>query len=180
MANLKNINDLPVVESADGLNLIANDNGAAKQIPASAIGAQADWSVNDETDAAFIKNKPSIPTKLSDLEEEWDLDINITVSWDADNSVFIHSYTVNSGNFESCKNKIMNGIQPKTKIVWYQQDGESVDAPSLYYISSNLIYLAPAEAMGEGSPEIVVLDMLGMDYTVVLGLLPDNSVVDIT
>lgn len=38
MANLKNINDLPVAESAEGLNLIANDNGAAKQIPAEFIG----------------------------------------------------------------------------------------------------------------------------------------------
>lgn len=38
MANLKNITDLPVVESAEGLNLIVNDNGAAKQIPANRVG----------------------------------------------------------------------------------------------------------------------------------------------
>jgi hypothetical protein len=30
MASLKNITDLPVAESAEGLNLIVNDNGAAK------------------------------------------------------------------------------------------------------------------------------------------------------
>jgi hypothetical protein len=40
MANLKNITELPVAESADGLNLIVNDNGAAKQLPANKI-AQA-------------------------------------------------------------------------------------------------------------------------------------------
>lgn len=39
MANLKNIADLPVAESVEGLNLIVNDNGAAKQIAASAVGA---------------------------------------------------------------------------------------------------------------------------------------------
>jgi hypothetical protein len=35
MANLKNITELPVAESADSLNLIVNDNGVAKQIAAS-------------------------------------------------------------------------------------------------------------------------------------------------
>jgi hypothetical protein len=39
MANLKNITDLPVAESAEGLNLIVNDNGSAKQIPANAISS---------------------------------------------------------------------------------------------------------------------------------------------
>ena len=58
MANLKNITELPVAESAEGLNLIVNDNGRAKQIAASAVGAQADWSVTDENSPAFIKNKP--------------------------------------------------------------------------------------------------------------------------
>lgn len=58
MANLKNITELPVAESAEGLNLIVNDNGAAKQIAASAVGAQADWNVTDESHPAFIKNKP--------------------------------------------------------------------------------------------------------------------------
>lgn len=65
MINLKNITELPVAESADGLNLIVNDNGAAKQIAASAVGAQADWSVIDASSPAFIKNKPVIPEGFS-------------------------------------------------------------------------------------------------------------------
>lgn len=60
MANLKNITELPVAESADGLNLIVNDNGVAKQIAASEVGAQADWNVTDESSPAFVKNKPVI------------------------------------------------------------------------------------------------------------------------
>lgn len=60
MTNLKNITDLPIAESSEGINLIVNDNGSAKQIPASAVGAQADWNETDETSPAFIMNKPQV------------------------------------------------------------------------------------------------------------------------
>lgn len=50
MANLKNITDLPVVESVEGLNLIVNDNGSAKQVPATAIGGKGVSSWNDLSD----------------------------------------------------------------------------------------------------------------------------------
>lgn len=58
MTNLKNIADLPVAESVDNLNLIVNQNGSAKQIASSAVGAQADWTETNENSPAFIKNKP--------------------------------------------------------------------------------------------------------------------------
>lgn len=67
--NLKNITDLPVVESAEGLNLIVNDNGAAKQIAASAVGMQADWAETDESSAAFVRNKPR-----RELMYEWNFE----------------------------------------------------------------------------------------------------------
>lgn len=191
MANLKNITDLPVAESAEGLNLIVNDNGAAKQIAAHEVGAQADWNVEDVSNPAFIKNKPEIvqadwaetdessPAFVKNKPvEEWDFDVNITASWDADSSAIVHSYTINSSNFESCKNKIINGIQPKTKIVWYEQVGNSADAPRTYLIPSAIIYIIPAEAMGEGSPEMVMFDLKGMVYDMSLALLPDNSIID--
>lgn len=63
MANLKSITELPVATSADGVNLIVNDNGYAKQIAAGAVGAQADWSVEDEANPAFVKNKPFYDTR---------------------------------------------------------------------------------------------------------------------
>ena len=68
MANLKNITELPVANSASGLNLIVNDSGTAKQIAASKVGAQADWSVTDNTNPAFIKNKPDSSTYVIDSE----------------------------------------------------------------------------------------------------------------
>lgn len=70
MANLKNITDLPVAESADGLNLIVNDNGVAKQIAASEVGAQADWNVMDENSPAFVKNKPTVVSSWNELADK--------------------------------------------------------------------------------------------------------------
>lgn len=67
MSNLKSITELPLAESAEGLNLIVNDGGAAKQIPASAVGAQADWNEADENSPSFIQNKP---TKLGGYNRE--------------------------------------------------------------------------------------------------------------
>ena len=69
MANLKNITELPVAESAEGLNLIVNDGGAAKQIAASEVGAQADWTETDENNPAYIKNKPH-----RELMYEWNFE----------------------------------------------------------------------------------------------------------
>lgn len=42
MTNLKNITDLPMAESAKGVNLIVNDNGVAKQIKAGYVGSDYD------------------------------------------------------------------------------------------------------------------------------------------
>lgn len=58
MANLKNITDLPIAESAEGVNLIVNDNGAAKQIAANSVvgkvktinGVEPDENGNVEID----------------------------------------------------------------------------------------------------------------------------------
>lgn len=68
MANFKSITELPVTSSSNGVNLIINDNGAAKQIAASAVGAQADWAETNENSPAFIKNKPG---SSKELVYEW-------------------------------------------------------------------------------------------------------------
>lgn len=80
MANLRNITELPLAESAEGLNLIVNDGGSAKQIAASAVGAQADWAETDETNPAFIKNKPH-----RELKYEW----NFEADSNPDNCVWV-------------------------------------------------------------------------------------------
>lgn len=74
MANLKHITELPVAESADGLNLIVNDNGSAKQIAASAVGAQADWTIEDASSPAYIVNKPLIAPLTLNAEQDYSED----------------------------------------------------------------------------------------------------------
>lgn len=109
MANLKNITELPVAESAEGLNLIVNDNGAAKQIAASAVGAQADWAETDENSPAFVKNKPV---------EEWDLDIKVEVTWNTEAGAPNDPvFTSNEGySYEAFATKIESGDVPKVKM----------------------------------------------------------------
>lgn len=95
MANLKNITELPVAESAEGLKLIVNDNGAAKQIAASAVGAQADFAIADENDPGFIKNKPEV------AQADW-------TETDETSAAFIknkpHRELVYEWNFEASEN----------------------------------------------------------------------------
>lgn len=48
MSNLKSITELPVVESTEGVNVIVNDNGSAKQIPIKAVGVTSWNGLNDK------------------------------------------------------------------------------------------------------------------------------------
>jgi len=108
MANLKNITEVPMVESAEGLNLIVNDNGAAKQIAASAVGAQADWAETDASNPAFIKNKPV---------EEWDLDLTCDITWNTEASAQNDPvFTVAEGySYETFIAKVDSSNIPKVK-----------------------------------------------------------------
>ena len=134
MANLKNITDLPVAESAEGLNLIVNDNGSAKQIAASAVGAQADWAVTDEGSPAFIKNKP--------VE-----DLAITVTMGGDNPVVV----INSGSFDTVKAKMLTDTAPIIRI-------KIISALAVLFKEfgmTNSIFYMPENHMGDGSPEMI-------------------------
>lgn len=107
MANLKNITELPVAESAEGLNLIVNDNGIAKQIIASSVGTQSDWAETDENNPAFIKNKPV---------EKYNIDIDIQIDEESGNN-YIDNYNVNYiESYESLKNKIENNEKINVRI----------------------------------------------------------------
>jgi hypothetical protein len=171
MANLKNIVDLPVAESTEGLNLIVNDNGSAKQIAASAVGAQADWAEMDENSPAFVKNKPV---------EEWDLDLAITLSIDQDDNRS-HEYIINSKKtFEEIKNKIINGIPLNNKISVAVYLFPDAVYPAYVSLNRLLYYYLPSESEGEGSPEYITFEIEGLDYMVTLLLNPDDTVVDVS
>ena len=166
MTNLKNITDLPVAESAEGLNLIVNDNGAAKQIAAGAVGAQADWAETDETSPAFVKNKPV---------EEWDLDFTCDFAFNAENNNFdTPIFTINAGTFENVKNKILNGV-PKIKVVINTQlpNGTVIQRSECHAM------YAPENSL-DGNPEIIGINFYWVfdDSNIPVTLYPDNTIGD--
>ena len=132
MSNLKSITELPMAESAEGLNLIVNDNGAAKQIAASAVGEQADWAEMNENSPAFIKNKPV---------EELDLDIEIIGTFIEADDDMNYEHTVNYINtFENIKNKILSGTQPKCKVKISSTGWGNTDSSLKYTESFNSVF----------------------------------------
>ena len=64
------------VDKVPGKELSTNDYTTAEKnklkdiSPNAQVNVQADWNVTDETNDAFIKNKPAIPTKTSELEND--------------------------------------------------------------------------------------------------------------
>ena len=170
MANFKNITDLPVAESAEGLNLIVNDNGSAKQIAASAVGAQADWAEMDENSPAFIKNKPV---------EEWDLDIACNLVFSAENNNYnleASEYIVNSGTFEGIKNKILNGMVPKIKARINTPSPVNTNINIMECVECQAIHF-PEGALGD-NPECVSIQFYSiiLNSSVFLMLTPDNTI----
>jgi hypothetical protein len=192
MANLKSITELPVAESAEGLNLIVNDNGSAKQIAASAVGAQADFAVTDENSPAFIKNKPEVvqadwaetdensPAYVKNKPvEEYDFDIEFTMSWNTENSNYDLTHTVNHvSTFEDIKNKILNGDVVKKKFMINMDKENLVGTYASIYIDNVDISLMPAEGMGDGSPEMIFVLIISsyFGFGIMLGLDTNNSI----
>ena len=159
MANLKNITELPLAESADGLNLIVNDNGAAKQIAAHEVGAQADWAETDENSPAFVKNKPV---------EEWDLDLTVDVPWDAEASAQgTPVFTAAEGySFEAFVAKIEAGEVPNVRIICDVERSET-EVDRMCAVHPVIMYA------GEGGP--CVLSMFAVEGPINIIMLPDGS-----
>ena len=180
MANLKNITDLPVAESAEGLNLIVNDNGSAKQIAASSVGAQADWAVEDETSPAFIKNKPV---------EEWDLDwelvgtfvIETNTDGEVTNENMNFEHTVNSINtFENIKNKILSGVQPKCKVKVTSTGWGNTNTSLMYTESFSSMFATYFPAFEENDePEFIRLIVFSARCAPYIILLSDNTIAEV-
>lgn len=116
MANLKNIADLPVAESAEGLNLIVNDNGAAKQIAASAVGTSS-W--NDLKDKPFYSE-----TDEDGNETVHKLDAKYLPEYDV--IVDVNTQTVTKGSYDGLRSIILNGEMPKGKIFGTNEEGAFV------------------------------------------------------
>ena len=191
MANLKSITELPIAESAEGLNLIVNDNGAAKQIAASAVGAQADFAVTDEASPAFIKNKPVVvQADWAEMDEnspafvknkpveEWDMDITISAVVNTDSGNFDYTANINAGTFSNLKAKILEDNIPNIKLKIATQIPISTALIYEHCSVHNVLYM-PSDFQGEGSPELVGITCVHIfnGTQLMLSILNDNSIV---
>lgn len=174
MTNFKSVTNLPLVESAEGLNLIVNDNGAAKQIAASAVGAQADWAETNENSPAFIKNKPTVNSNT-----EFDVDIKaIYAMKEGLSDPYVSTYTVQYLNsFENIKNKFFEaGVLPKAIIKAFVPHP---DHPSVYGITTFMPletkYVPGILAGEEDAPDAIVFLLGGVDGEHVITLTPDGE-----
>ena len=128
MANLKNIVDLPVAESAEGLNLIVNDNGAAKQIAADAIckvksvnGAQPDENGNVQIDTASSWNDLRDKPFYSEMET-FVLAENVQLEWVVEDEAYHRELTVERGFAEGDKvTAICDGVAHEA-VVYAEDD----------------------------------------------------------
>lgn len=113
MANLKKISELSTATSTSGLKLLVNDNGVAKQIAASSVGAQADWSVTSSSNPAYIKNKPSI------VQADWSETNSYNMAY-IKNKPYINSvYVIDSESYtygDDALNAILRGEQILIKV----------------------------------------------------------------
>lgn len=117
---------------------------------------------------------------MSDLEEEWDLDIEITISIDSEDHRS-HEYNINSKkSFEEIKNKIVNGIPLNNKIVF----AAYLFPDAAYPVYTSIMYLTyvyfPVGAEGEDTPEYIMFEIESIGYGVTLILNPDGTVEDDT
>ena len=192
MANVKSVTDLPLAESAEGLNLIVNDGGSAKQIAASSVGAQADFNVTDESNPAYIKNKPSVaqadwaetdensPAFVKNKPvEEWDLDIEIIGTYTKDSEGHGNmnfTYTINFIDaFENIKNKILSGVQPKCKVKVNTTGWGNTNSSLRYTESFNFMHAAYYPEV-EGCPEGIRFSVHGNSTDPYIILLADDTI----
>jgi hypothetical protein len=115
MTNLKNITDLPLAESADGLKIIVNDNGVAKQISADDVSGASSW--HDITDKPFY-------------EETVTVNEPVTITWDGNTDGLVSSSSVGkeaaaSYAFYKVSDLVLTDEQIKSSTV-FAVDGEFV------------------------------------------------------
>lgn len=164
MANLKSIIELPVASSSEGVNLIVNDNGAAKQIAASAVGAQADWAEINENSPAFIKNKPI---------EEYDFDVEYTYTYDFITQEGTDNMAVHSCDFNKLVQKINDNISIKAR---YRQNFTGFNDGEIDSKGITVFELSSVECVFDISTNAINVILLGFANGSLLVVDSDNSI----
>lgn len=122
MASLKKITDLPVAEYTEGLNLIVNDNGAAKQVAAAAVGVKSYNDLEDKPCYTEVDNEGNETVHKLDakyLPDNYDLIIKWSPSSiPTDGSINLEDFSIVAGTYEAVRIKFQTGGQyPTIKII---------------------------------------------------------------
>ncbi len=137
------------VDKVSGKGLSTNDYTTAEKNKLSGIASgaevnvQADWNITDTNSDAFIKNKPAIPTKLSELTNDTGYTTTDSITYELSKSGPMITLTGSDGSETSVKDenisydvvtKTANGLVPKlpdetTTTKYLRQDGAWADTP---------------------------------------------------
>ena len=117
------------------------------------VNVQSDWNVTDNTSDAFIKNKPSIPTKLSDLTA----DATHRVVTDTEKSTWngkasTSTATTSANGLMSKEDKTkLNGIATGADVS-VQSDWNEVDSTSKAFIKNKPSLVTDVYSIGATAP----------------------------
>lgn len=123
--------------------------------PGAEVNVQADWNVNDTSSDAFVKNKPSIPSKVSDLENDnnyqTSAQVASAVSGKADKATTLAGYGITDTytKFE-VDGKLTSVYKPQGSIAFASLPAPSADNLGFVYNVSNAFTTTTSFLEGSG------------------------------
>lgn len=123
--------------------------------PGAEVNVQADWNVTDTSSDAFVKNKPSIPSKVSDLENDnnyqTSAQVASAVSGKADKATTLAGYGITDTytKFE-VDGKLTSVYKPQGSIAFASLPAPSADNLGFVYNVSNAFTTTTSFLEGSG------------------------------
>ncbi|MDD6530590.1 MAG: hypothetical protein PUF41_11495 [Prevotella copri] len=153
-------NDSNLVVDANYVHTDNNYSSAEKtKLSGIAAGAevnvQADWNVTDTSSDAFVKNKPSIPSKVSDLENDnnyqTSAQVASAVSGKADKATTLAGYGITDTYTKSeVDGKLTSVYKPQGSIAFASLPAPSADNLGFVYNVSNAFTTTTSFLEGSG------------------------------
>lgn len=123
--------------------------------PGAEVNVQADWNVNDTSSDAFVKNKPSIPSKVSDLENDnnyqTSAQVASAVSGKADKATTLAGYGITDTYTKyEVDGKLTSVYKPQGSIAFASLPAPSADNLGFVYNVSNAFTTTTSFLEGSG------------------------------
>lgn len=123
--------------------------------PGAEVNVQADWNVTDTSSDAFVKNKPSIPSKVSDLENDnnyqTSAQVASAVSGKADKATTLAGYGITDTYTKSeVDGKLTSVYKPQGSIAFASLPAPSADNLGFVYNVSNAFTTTTSFLEGSG------------------------------